>query len=327
MISILLAILKCIGILLLCMLLFLLTVVAVVMLSPLRYRLAGEMQEKPEDIQGEFALKWLFGLVGVSGSFVYGQEPRLAIRVLWIRLGERKKKKKKKRRRKQATPKPSTTETPQEVYSIETPEEAPEEKAPAEEAVQQEKPPVVVLEEKREESRPRVRRVKLAEVEEKPILPEEPTGETFFTGETEEAKEAEAASDEKNGGVAQIRKYWKKFQEVENKRGIFEALKKLLKRLIRGILPNQLRLRGTVGLGDPALMGYFMGLMGILTAGFGQNVQIKADFTQMIARDIQIEVTERIIMGYFVYSVVAFIAAKPVRSILIKLWKGRKANG
>ncbi|MPN26397.1 hypothetical protein SDC9_173821 [bioreactor metagenome] len=167
--------------------------------------------------------------------------------------------------------------------------------------------------------RPKVRRVKIAEIQEKPIVFE--TEDKAFFLDEEDITEEEISKGDK------LRSYWDKFQEIEGKREIFQAAKKLLKRLIKGILPNHLMVKATIGLGEPNYTGYFMGLVGILTAKFGKNIQVKADFTRLVAEDIQVSIKGNILFGYFLYSLMAFILTKPVRRILIKLWKGRKQNG
>ena len=57
---ILLGILKWLGIILLALLVLILLIVAVVMLSPIRYQVAGE---KKEELCGSFGVSWFFGAV------------------------------------------------------------------------------------------------------------------------------------------------------------------------------------------------------------------------------------------------------------------------
>ncbi|MBQ3568604.1 MAG: hypothetical protein IJA25_06705, partial [Anaerotignum sp.] len=66
-----------------------------VMLSPIRYRLAGE---KKEEICGTFGVSWLFGAVKVDGGYTPAEQLKLQVKVLWMTLvgGEEKAEKKKK---------------------------------------------------------------------------------------------------------------------------------------------------------------------------------------------------------------------------------------
>ena len=159
-----------------------------------------------------------------------------------------------------------------------------------------------------------VRRVKLSEIEEKP--PTEDTeivlldeDETFFTGEETE---------EKKGKIPPI---VKELWSIEDKKGIFKALGKLLKRLIKGILPGDIFVKATVGTGDPTTTGYVLALAGMLTAKFGNDIQIKGDFTKATAEDVEVAVKGRIVLGKLVWAVLAFVLTKPVRKAIWKMIK------
>ena len=332
MLSILLAILKFIGILLLSIVLLFILIISIILISPLKYHLTGIKQEV---LKGDFALQWLFGLVRIKGMYLHGHEPDITVKVLWFTLfGEKKEKKKVRKKKKRPVPQPMNTEgavvareksatvkkqPSQGIYVAEpTPPEA-ERKQP--QPLQEEipEPPQGNMEDPLP-PKPRVRRVKVSTIQEVPEdISLEKESQDFFTGEPE--------TDESPSNMDKLRYYKKKFDEIEGKREIFLALKKLLKRLIKGILPNHLFLKATLGLGDPTYTGYLMGLVGILTAKFGNNIQVKGDFTRLVAEDIEIKIKGKIVMGSFVYALLGFVWTKPVRRILIKLWKGRKQNG
>lgn len=335
MLGILLAILKFIGFLLLGIFLLLLFIITVVLISPLKYRLAGE---KKDALKGNFAVHWLFGVIRINGSYLYGNEPQITVKILWFTLSDKKKKKKVRKRkpkpshqpiktgavvaREKVAPKKQPTEGIYIAEAIpfkEEPETTPMAQAP----LLQEELPHNAEAGKEEPSpqRPRVRRVKVSEIQEKPVdIKWEVEDEAFFLGEDEDEDESTSKTDK-------LHSYWNKFQEIEGKQEIFHAVKKLLKRLIKGILPNQLMVKATLGLGEPNYTGYLMGLVGVLTAKFGKNIQVKADFSRLVAEDIEVNIKGKLVMGYFMYSLLAFAWTKPVRRILIKLWKGRKQNG
>ncbi len=332
MLGILLAVLKFIGILLLSIFLLLIFVIAVVLLCPIKYRLAGE---KKETLTGDFAVSWLFGLIRIMGNYLYGTEPEIKVKILWFTLGEKRKKKKVRKRKPRPSNQPIKTgetvvareavsskkSSSQGVYMAEPVPTPKQEEEPI--SVEEQPTETTSVEEVGRDTlptpRPKVRRVKIAEIQEKPIVFE--TEDKAFFLDEEDITEEEISKGDK------LRSYWDKFQEIEGKREIFQAAKKLLKRLIKGILPNHLMVKATIGLGEPNYTGYFMGLVGILTAKFGKNIQVKADFTRLVAEDIQVSIKGNILFGYFLYSLMAFILTKPVRRILIKLWKGRKQNG
>lgn len=311
---ILLGILKWLGILLLALLILILLLVLVVMLSPIRYRLAGE---KKEEISGTFGVSWLFGAVKADGSYTPQEQLKLKVKVLWFTLmgGEEKpeKKKKPKQAKQKKEPEKETKKEPvkqPDLQAAEKPEPKKEEPK-TEEPKTAEKPKI--KQQRMEEKQPKtVRRVKLSEIEEKP--PAEDTeillldeDEDFFTGEgTEEKKE-------------KIPPIVKEIWSIEDKKGIFKALGKLLKRLMKGILPGDLFLKATVGTGDPTTTGYVLALAGILTAKFGNDIQIRGDFTKAAAEDIEVSVKGRIVLGKLVWAVLAFVLTKPVRKAIMKM--------
>ena len=309
---ILLGILKWLGILLLALLILILLIVLVVMLSPIRYRLAGE---KKEEIRGAFGVSWLFGAVKADGSYTPAEQLKLRVKVLWFNLlgGEEKPEKKKKPKKKKA---PKKEAQKKEVLKpdIQAAEKAePKKEEPKEEKPKEEKPKVKPL--RMEEKQPKtIRRVKLSEVEEKPptedtelILLDE--DEDFFTGEEGEEKK------EKIPPI--VKEIW----SIEDKKGIFKALGRLLQRLMKGILPGDLFLKATVGTGDPTTTGYVLALAGILTAKFGNDIQIRGDFTKATAEDMEVRVKGKIVLGKLVWAVLAFALTKPVRKAIAKVIK------
>ncbi|MDD4844808.1 MAG: hypothetical protein PHU31_10860 [Anaerotignum sp.] len=329
MLGILLAVLKFIGILLLGILLLFIFIIAVVLISPIKYRLQGE---KKEALQGNFAAHWLFGFIRMQGKYLQGSEPEITLKILWFTLLGKKKKKRGKKKKARPSQQPMKTGNPvvarekpatdpsQGIYMAE-PQGPKKEEEMQPELIQEEFTPIDETIKEEPSPKPRVRRVKLSEIQEKSMAPqEEPELEDFFTGEGETASESTSKMDK-------LRDYLHKFQEIEGKREIFQAAKKLLKRLLKGILPNQLMLKATLGLGEPDFTGYLMGLVGVLTAKFGRHVQVKADFTRLVAEDIEVSIKGKLVPGYFLYSLLSFAWTRPVRKILIKLWKGRKQNG
>ena len=303
---ILLGILKGIGIVLLALLLLILLIVVVVMASPIRYRLQGE---KKETLGGSFGVSWLFGAVKADGSYTPQEQLRLKVKVLWFDLigGEEKAKKKKKpKKAKKKAPKKDVLKP--DMQAAEKKAEPPKEEPKKEEI----KPKV--KQQRMEEKQPKtVRRVQLSEIEEKPptedteiVLLEE--DEAFFTGEEEKKKE-------------KIPPIVKEIWSIEDKKGIFKALGKLLKRLMKGILPGDLFIKATIGTGDPTTTGYVLALAGMLTAKFGNDIQIKGDFTKATAEDAEVRVKGKIVLGKLVWAVIAFVLTRPVRKAILKMIK------
>lgn len=348
MIGVLLFLLKCIGILLLALVCLLLLIMLVVLLAPIRYEAGGE---KTDAIRADGQIKWLF--VQVVARWQMGdKEPFVDLLIFGKSLLEKKKAKAKAARKKRKKPRPQKEgdliytrekaappkdtpprpvmeqEVPKEVVKEEViKEEIPKKEPPKEEIRKEEIPKEEPKESKKEPNTVRpmqkkqgMRRMRLEDIEEeKPTEPEredipDDLDEAFFTGEDGDAEEK---------GENPL---WKQLLAVEDKKGIAKALWKFIKRMAKGILPGHLIIKGTFGTGDPVWTGYLLAMAGILKGKFGEDLEIKGDFAKAAAENIVVRVKGKIVPGYLLYSTLAFALAKPVRRLIMTLWKGRKQH-
>lgn len=363
MIGVLLFILKCIGILLLALVCLLLLITLVVLLAPIRYEAGGE---KTDAIRADGQVKWLFVQVvarwqmGDKEPFVdlliFGKS-LLEKKKAKAKAARKKRKKPRPQkegdliytREKAAPPKDTPPrpvmeqEVPKEVVKEEVVKEEIPKKEPPKEEIRKEE---IQKEEPRKEELPKeeipkeaseeikkepntvrpmqkkqgMRRVRLEDIEEE--KPTEPKAEdipddlddAFFTGEDGDAEEKEENP------------LWKQLLAVEDKKGIAKALWKFIKRMAKGILPGHLIIKGTFGTGDPVWTGYLLAMAGILKGKFGEDLEIKGDFAKATAENIVVRVKGKIVPGYLLYSTLAFALAKPVRRLIMTLWKGRKQH-
>lgn len=363
MIGVLLFILKCIGILLLALVCLLLLITLVVLLAPIRYEAGGE---KTDAIRADGQVKWLFVQVvarwqmGDKEPFVdlliFGKS-LLEKKKAKAKAARKKRKKPRPQKegdliytREKAAPPKDTPPRPvmeqevskevvkEEVIKEEIPkkeppkeeirkEEIPKEKPRKEEPPKEEIPKEAPEESKKEPNTVRpmqkkqgMRRVRLEDIEEeKPIEPKaedfpDDLDDAFFTGEDGAAEEKEENP------------LWKQLLAVEDKKGIAKALWKFIKRMAKGILPGHLIIKGTFGTGDPVWTGYLLAMAGILKGKFGEDLEIKGDFAKATAENIVVRVKGKIVPGYLLYSTLAFALAKPVRRLIMTLWKGRKQH-
>lgn len=358
MIGVLLFILKCIGILLLALVCLLLLIMLVVLLAPIRYEAGGE---KTDAIRADGQVKWLF--VQVVARWQMGdKEPFVDLLIFGKSLLEKKKAKAKAERKKRKKPRPQKEgdliytrekaappkdtpprpvmeqEVPKDVVKEEIPKKEPpkeeilqeeirKEEIPKEEPPKEEIPKEPPEESKKEPNTVRpmqkkqgMRRVRLEDIEEeKPTEPKaedipDDLDEAFFTGEGEDTEETKENP------------LWKQLLAVEDKKGIAKALWKFIKRMAKGILPGHLIIKGTFGTGDPVWTGYLLAMAGILKGKFGEDLEIKGDFAKAAAENIVVRVKGKIVPGYLLYSTLAFALAKPVRRLIMTLWKGRKQH-
>ena len=358
MIGVLLFILKCIGILLLALVCLLLLITLVVLLAPIRYEAGGE---RTDAIRADGQIKWLF--VQVVARWQMGdKEPFVDLLIFGKSLLEKKKAKAKAARKKRKKPRPqkegdliytrekaappkdtpprpvmeqevSKEDVKEEVIKEEIPkkeppkeeirkeempkEEPPKEKIPKETPEEIKKEPNTVRPMQKKQG---MRRVRLEDIEEE--KPTEPKAEdfpddlddAFFTGEDGDAEEKKENP------------LWKQLLAVEDKKGIAKALWKFIKRMAKGILPGHLIIKGTFGTGDPVWTGYLLAMAGILKGKFGEDLEIKGDFAKATAENVVVRVKGKIVPGYLLYSTLAFALAKPVRRLIMTLWKGRKQH-
>ena len=353
MIGVLLFLLKCIGIFLLALVCLLLLIMLVVLLARIRYEAGGE---KTDAIRADGQVKWLF--VQVVARWQMGdKEPFVDLLIFGKSLLEKKKVKAKAARKKRKKPRPQKEgdliytrekavppkdtpprpvmeqEVPKEVVKEEVikeeirKEEIPKEESPKAEPPKEEIPKEAPEESKKEPNTVRpmqkkqgMRRVRLEDIEEeKPAEPKaedipDDLDEAFFTGEDGDAEEK---------GENPL---WKQLLAVEDKKGIAKALWKFIKRMAKGILPGHLIIKGTFGTGDPVWTGYLLAMAGILKGKFGEDLEIKGDFAKAAAENIVVRVKGKIVPGYLLYSTLAFALAKPVRRLIMTLWKGRKQH-
>ena len=96
--------------------------------------------------------------------------------------------------------------------------------------------------------------------------------------------------------------------------------------MAKGILPGQLIIKGTFGTGDPVWTGYLLAMAGILKGKFGEDLEIKGDFAKAAAENIGRLFNRKNWSDYLLYSTLAFALAKPVRRLIMTLWKGRKQH-
>lgn len=362
MIGVLLFLLKCIGILLLALVCLLLLITLVVLLAPIRCEAGGE---KTDAIRADGQIKWLFVQV-VARWQMGDKEPFVDLLIFGKSLLEKKKTKAKAARKKRKKPRPQKEgdliytrekaappkdtpprpvmeqEVPKEVVKEEVikeeipkkeppkeeirKEEIPKEEPPKAEPPKEEIPKEEPKESKKEPNTVRpmqkkqgMRRVRLEDIEEEPTeskaedIPDD-LDEAFFTGEDGDAEEK---------GENPL---WKQLLAVEDKKGIAKALWKFIKRMAKGILPGHLIIKGTFGTGDPVWTGYLLAMAGILKGKFGEDLEIKGDFAKATAENIVVRVKGKIVPGYLLYSTLAFALAKPVRRLIMTLWKGRKQH-
>ena len=347
MLAVLLFILKWIGILLLSVAILFLLLLGIILFSPIRYHLQGTYDDT--DMRGDFSIHWIFGLIGIKGKKEPAQNMEIQIHLFGKALGEKEKKEKNKK-----TKKRKKTVQKDILYSREKSapsqqrkipkEDVPKEDMPKEEPLKENVPREDMPKEEPQETKKEefqkkgIRKVRLADIEEEPPRQKTPwdgiEDSAFFLGEeenhTEKEKKTEpfrkkkAATNEKS---AKVKKIWQQFSKIEQKREIVKATWHFLRHVAKGILPRDLRLKGTFGTGNPVTTGYLLAAAGILKGKFGDNLQIQGDFAKRTAHDVAVQAKGKIVIGYLTLIGLRFALAKPIRPLFRIILKRRENHG
>lgn len=261
MLSSVLHVLAIIGIVLLCIIAFLLVVLLAVLFAPIRYRLYVEKEDgwKKENIHIRADISWLAGIIRVKARFF---EPQiLKVKVLFFTVFDLFKEKKEKRQSKktlkrqktdQKTEKSTVNEKPK-VQNSATEKVPPEEKTPAQDA-------------------------------------EEETAGTEETGKSPSLRErlekiryTICSIYDKIKTTKETAGYYKELLQSEEFKSCLSFVTGKTGKLFRHILPKRVRGYLLFGTGQPDQTGYILGMISIIRGMRGYDkFHIEADFERQI---------------------------------------------
>ncbi len=335
-------ILKGIGIIFVFLLLLILFVVLMILCSPFQYELEGK-QKNQRDFISKGHMKWLCSAIQVYFSYDSKKSPLVQIKI----FGKEWKKKEKKtsfedleKHRKEEAVLVAQEQTKQEQEEEKTKEQETKEIIVSLDLEKEEKPsymekvqPLGQQKEEANEQKQRYIRVSIEEIEEpaKEDIPKETKkpemkeilSEVDWKEEWERIFSKEAIEEDMKI-FKQIRKLYETYDEIEDKKGICEAVVLFLKKAMKGVMPKDFRLKGIVGFADPSLTGQFMGAMSLVTAKYGDHIQVSCDFTKATIRQTEIFVKGRMRVSYFVGIGIQLLKNKAIRNAVKTIQKGRK---
>lgn len=112
-------------------------------------------------------------------------------------------------------------------------------------------------------------------------------------------------------------------KEIDNKKEIIDAFKSFLKKIIKAIKLKKLKINFELGLDDPAATGQLFGLISIFLAlikAKNSSINLKPNFNQEIYKgDLSFNIKTSLLR--LIYPVCFFIFKKPIRKLLLKLFK------
>lgn len=335
-------ILKGIGIVFVFLLLLILFVVLVVLFSPFQYELEGK-QKNQRDFISKGHMKWLCSAIQVYFSYDSKKSPLVQIKI----FGKEWKKKEKKtgsedieKHRKEEAVLVAQEQAKQEEEEEKTKEQEAKEIIVSLEASVPEKSsyiekvqPLGQQKEETNEQKQKYTRVSMEEIQEplKEDIPQELEkpemkeilSELDWKEEWERIFSKEAIEEDMKV-FKRIQKLYETYDKIEDKKGIYQAVVLFLKKVTRGVMPKNFRLKGIIGFADPSLTGQFMGIMSLVTAKYGDHIQVSCDFTKATIRQTEIFVKGRMRVSYFVGIGIQLLKNKAIRNAVKTIQKGRK---
>lgn len=320
--SILLTILKVIGLILLCILSVLLILLLTVLFVPVRYRVKGVRKApdfEPLDLQ--LKVTWLLQILSVH--YHYPKPGYFIIRLFGLKIyttdPDKPIKTKKKRKRKN-----SEKETVPEAEMVQTQESAvTEESAPEEENTTTEGPVG-------EEDTSETDSVESESIEtESEEADEEPTLKKFFQKLIDILQNIRYTFQKIYDKIKEILhniKYYTEMIQSDSFQNAFRYSKNELWKLIKKLIPGKIKANLLVGTGDPASTGNILAIHGILYPLIGNHVVITPDFENKIVEG-DFLVKGKITFFRILITALRIYFHKDIRRLLKEFKKGGSKNG
>ena len=302
---ILLSILKVIGFILLVVLALILVIVLLILFSPICYQLAGNYTE---EIGANFDVKWILGAIHIYGDY-YNKDIRFSLRLFgYCVYGSDKKQKKNKKEiyTEQDTIISARSKQEEQQDKEQQQKQSSEQYTPQQNIEIEQKPEETTVEQKAKEKEERQKKETKQKHNRKKV-----------TKPSNKKNQNKQKREKQNGKLD--KSY---FLHMENKKELFQAIGKFCKRMLKGVLPKHCYMEATIGTGDPAITGYILAATGAIKMKFAKGLHITGDFTQKIIKDVIVEIKGRILLAYLLYAVMRLLFVKPVRNIIMVLWKG-----
>lgn len=260
-VSIILSILKIIGITLLCILGLILLVLIVVLFVPIRYKVTADsnINENVKDYHVKAKVSWLLYLV--HGKYEYPGEDGFVLKVGPFTVYGKKKeeKKEKKKNKKEKTVEVATEEKRENLIS----DEVPKQKATGGDNILEETLEEVLEDEKEKKQKRKTLKEKILYTRQK------------ICDKINEIRQKIQYI------FKNIKKYIGILQSEEFKES-FALCKGSLVRLFCMIKPRKVKIKATAGLGSPDKTGYMCAAIGVISPFFKKQIQVIPDFENFV---------------------------------------------
>lgn len=277
MVSVILAILRIIGIGILVILGIIIALVLLVLFVPVRYRAGGSYMDSHADILG--TVHWLIGIVSVTIRVQNEQPVHIRAKLFYIpvfdNLKKRKRKQKNSRKRKKEEPQLQAASVSGE--DTEAPDEAKAPPAPKEEAVL----PMPARTERTEEES----ETGGAEGENTDKIPFFQKIQNIFMKFIKFFENIKFTFQRIYVIIIKIKDnitYYLELLQQESTKRAFELCKKQLLRILKNLCPNKYSVKLHLGFEDPAVLGNVLAVWGMLYPWHMGNIDICPEFEKQI---------------------------------------------
>ncbi len=324
--GVILIILKILGIVLLSIISIIILITATILIMPIKY---GASFEKYQNINANGFIRWFFGLLKIDVIYSddnIGYEVKI--------FGKTIIKEPEEETSKTETDKNTEKEKPKVKEVV---FESSEEKEPAKEAVKEPvKEPKEPIKEplkepvfKREATIPQIKKEDkfekiYSQVEEKKATTQKAVVRRVKIKEKEIPPETENRQ-EKEAEIKEAEKIDKDYflkMSLSEKKELISVTFDFIKRILKGVKPDDLNISLKVGTDDPALTGYILAAGGFIKGTVFSGLNIAADFDKEILEG-EGNLKGTITIGYLLIESLKFAFKKPIWKIIKIYLKGR----
>lgn len=143
--------------------------------------------------------------------------------------------------------------------------------------------------------------------------------ENIVEDESEKLEEEIEQDIEEHSIIDKLKIAW----NYDDRKQIVELSIKLIKRILKIIFPQNLKVDIEFGSDNPATTGYVLAMSSILTLYFGNTVKITGNFDRPVLNG-KLDIDGKFNLGKIVFAILRYMAKRPIRKLIFKYLKNRK---
>lgn len=305
MLSVLLLILKIIGITIAVILGLLLLLVLIVLFVAVKYK--GIAVKQGDDIRAGFKVTWLFHIVSVKVTFE-DKELRYFVKIFGIQIMPKKEKVKDK--------------SPDNAQNKVVEEQMPVEQKPDEQTSDEQKPDEHTSD---EQSIDEKQSDEKSNDENPPENPDDSKKSVFrkIIDKIKNIKYTIKSIYDKIKNILENIKFYKRVLTSELAHTCYAKVKKVLFKLLKHIAPRKLRGNLFIGFEDPATTGQILGYICMFYPIYGNNLNVRADFENKVL-DADLKFKGRIRLYVLLVGALRLWRDKNIKKLIAVLKRGRR---